>query len=755
MRKGEKVTQFFFNSAQHLQEKEKTMRKLVQLLMAFVIILGGCDFYESADINNNMGVGGSGPRFKIPLPPGYNWEVTQSWAEHCQLCNDKGYDRIFGGFFGDFCEGLSHSSTCYNSCKYAWDFNLPGEADHGKPVLATGEGYVRHIGNNSWGNHIILDHGDNICSRYAHLRNNSITVQVGEFVCQGLKIGEIGDTGASFGSHLHFQFERCDNLEPLRMGFDDGNGVPVCTMGNDVLSSNGNYNFLILTNNMVTDCAHGQSTFGGGEFTHGGWRNASCGSLSGCPLIPNCNRNYGHLFPDFATFDAATASAAAYLHSECVLDGKANGMLMPNSTITRAEALKVALHLFGLSENCRGTVSFEDVNSSKWYYETVQCGLFHGVIEPNRTHFLPNDPVNLAEAAKILVTSAMRAGVVQLRTSALEVLNVSSSHWSYPYFATLYHYGGIYGNNLSLPAHSDVRRGVYFIMTASLSPCYCENVVCQRGCRCDQATTSCVNPMNNNPGVGGNQVYEEDNYYDPAEEFEVYEDPVPPPQSSSGGGSDSSVDSYDYHYEADEPDPGHSDSWQDEERESEDPVPPPPQDNSGGGSQPPQDDSGGSDQPPQDNSGGGGQPPQDDSGGSGQPPQDDSSGGGDSGGYTPPPTNPPSQGGGSDTLKIFFLGRGVLDFLFSGGRGPETNYSLASFQYDLPFGHRDFPAAVLVIVESAGEIQLSFNGRFEVWLNYSGPLTLNPSGAPHLTANSVFSRTFSSAQTFLVKLYSQ
>ena len=751
MRKGELVTQFFANSDTPLQEKEKTMLKLIKVLMGLALILGGCfDHYESDDLNDNFGVGGSGPRFKIPLASGYNWEVTQSWAEHCQLCNDKGYDRIFGGFFGDFCEGLSHSSTCYNSCKYAWDFNLPGEADHGKPVLATGDGHVRHIGNNSWGNHIILDHGDNICSRYAHLRDNSITVQVDDFVCQGLKIGEIGNTGASVGSHLHFQFEKCDSLEPLRMGFDDGNGVPVCTIGNDVLDSNGNYNFLILTNSMVTDCSYGPSTFGGGELTNGGWRTASCGSLPGCPMIPNCDRNYGHIFPDFALFNAATASAAIYLHSECVLNGKSNGMLMPNSEITRAEVLKVALHLFGLSEDCYGSVQFEDVTPSKWYYETVKCGLFHGIINPNRARFHPNEPANLAEAAKILVVSAKMAGVVQLRTSALEILNVPSSHWSYPYFATLYHYGGLYDNMLSVSASSDIRRSHYIVMAASLSPCYCSNVICESGCVCDQATNSCVNPTNNTPGIGGHDGYQEDNYYDPPEEVDLDDEPELIPRfasdDDSSSGDNSESESHDYSYN-DEPE-SNSDDDSSTEHTSNDFEERDESDN--------QEDST-SDPPP---------PPQDDDSqqnpGNETPSEDDSGSEDDSEGDTeetppPPENNRPRQDESDGVIDVTFLGRGVLDFLFSGGRGPETNYSLSSFQHPIPLNYRDLPASVLVTLEdSRGEIQLSFDGRFEVWLNYEGPLTMDrPSGAPTLTGSSTFSRSFSSPQTFLMKLHNR
>lgn len=52
------------------------------------------------------------------------------------------------------------------------------------------------------GNTIIIDHGWNIYSAYSHL--SKMTVNVGEKVKRGQKIGEIGSTGFSTGPHLHW-----------------------------------------------------------------------------------------------------------------------------------------------------------------------------------------------------------------------------------------------------------------------------------------------------------------------------------------------------------------------------------------------------------------------------------------------------------------------------------------------------------------------------------------------------------------------
>ncbi len=54
-----------------------------------------------------------------------------------------------------------------------------------------------------FGNNIIIDHGHNIRSRYAHL--DKIRVKVGEQVARGQNIGIQGNSGRSSGPHLHFE----------------------------------------------------------------------------------------------------------------------------------------------------------------------------------------------------------------------------------------------------------------------------------------------------------------------------------------------------------------------------------------------------------------------------------------------------------------------------------------------------------------------------------------------------------------------
>jgi len=75
----------------------------------------------------------------------------------------------------------------------------------GDPITTFMDGVVIFEGEKSWGygKYIIVDHGNNIISLYAHL--NRIYVYTGQEVKIGDTIGTMGSTGWSTGPHLHFE----------------------------------------------------------------------------------------------------------------------------------------------------------------------------------------------------------------------------------------------------------------------------------------------------------------------------------------------------------------------------------------------------------------------------------------------------------------------------------------------------------------------------------------------------------------------
>ena len=55
----------------------------------------------------------------------------------------------------------------------------------------------------SYGNYVVISHGDGTTSLYAHM--SSRAVSVGGVVNQGDVIGYVGSTGNSTGNHLHLE----------------------------------------------------------------------------------------------------------------------------------------------------------------------------------------------------------------------------------------------------------------------------------------------------------------------------------------------------------------------------------------------------------------------------------------------------------------------------------------------------------------------------------------------------------------------
>lgn len=77
-------------------------------------------------------------------------------------------------------------------------------ANHGNNVYAYTDGRVVEAGwNGGYGYCILLDHGNGLKTRYAHL--SKIYARIGQRIQTGARIGAIGSTGNSTGPHLHFE----------------------------------------------------------------------------------------------------------------------------------------------------------------------------------------------------------------------------------------------------------------------------------------------------------------------------------------------------------------------------------------------------------------------------------------------------------------------------------------------------------------------------------------------------------------------
>jgi murein DD-endopeptidase MepM/ murein hydrolase activator NlpD len=107
--------------------------------------------------------------------------------------------------------GTSQGSPSFNNSFFAFDEPILAVADG--VVVQTRDGVAENIpipgggssnvvqGN---GNFIVLDHGEGEYSFYAHIKQGSVRVQVGQAVKQGEMLGLVGNSGATSEPHTHF-----------------------------------------------------------------------------------------------------------------------------------------------------------------------------------------------------------------------------------------------------------------------------------------------------------------------------------------------------------------------------------------------------------------------------------------------------------------------------------------------------------------------------------------------------------------------
>jgi len=80
-------------------------------------------------------------------------------------------------------------------------------AKTGTPIKASGDGKVIWRGTKGgYGKTIIVQHGGNITTLYAHMSKYNAKVTSGSRVKQGQIIGYVGMTGTATGPHLHYEF---------------------------------------------------------------------------------------------------------------------------------------------------------------------------------------------------------------------------------------------------------------------------------------------------------------------------------------------------------------------------------------------------------------------------------------------------------------------------------------------------------------------------------------------------------------------
>ena len=109
---------------------------------------------------------------------------TFQWPVSGRLSSYFGYRTIFGS--------------------YSYHSGIDIAVSYGTPIAAADGGTVIWSGyKGSYGNLVIIDHGNGVQTYYGH--NSSLLVSAGEKVYKGQTIAKAGSTGRSTGTHCHFE----------------------------------------------------------------------------------------------------------------------------------------------------------------------------------------------------------------------------------------------------------------------------------------------------------------------------------------------------------------------------------------------------------------------------------------------------------------------------------------------------------------------------------------------------------------------
>ncbi|WP_243076399.1 M23 family metallopeptidase [Microbacterium sp. SS28] len=109
---------------------------------------------------------------------------------------------------GDYFKGRGFGYNPVLGCSYCSTDHQGYDMAQGcaAAVHAAGPGRVITAGTyQGYGNAVRIDHGDGLVTLYGHMQWNSLLVGVGDQVGAGVPLGAEGNTGKSFGCHLHYE----------------------------------------------------------------------------------------------------------------------------------------------------------------------------------------------------------------------------------------------------------------------------------------------------------------------------------------------------------------------------------------------------------------------------------------------------------------------------------------------------------------------------------------------------------------------
>jgi len=217
----EKVDQLSYEADLSQQNNEQILRQIEEALVISVKPLEkmfksvGLDLNSLLNVIRNTYSGYGGPNLpisKLPIDSLTNNEKLA--AKMVDQILELGAWRIavqkipFAHPLNETFQYTSGFGPRWGTMHYGTDM----AAKHGSAILATADGVINFAGwEKGYGKLIKIKHDFGYETRYAHL--SKISVTVGQRISQGDRIGKMGNTGRSTGTHLHYEIRR--NGKPI------------------------------------------------------------------------------------------------------------------------------------------------------------------------------------------------------------------------------------------------------------------------------------------------------------------------------------------------------------------------------------------------------------------------------------------------------------------------------------------------------------------------------------------------------------
>lgn len=349
-------------------------------------------------------------------------------------------------------------------------------------VFACLDGVVQIAQNKATeGNYVVIKH-DNVpdssnmsikttlYSCYLHLSEYSVTP--GQLVSEGDIIGKTGNTGNSTGEHLHFQIDRKEALfhpywpftftqaNAEKLGFfeavNQGLGIEDARKNTidplvylDQISGYESQP-VVVSSTLVASIAP----------------TIIVAPVQPKPITPLVANQTISGFTDVPQ-NHPYITAINFLKSKNIVAGN-NGQFSPDTTITRAELLKMVFSAAGTILVSGGQNYFSDIDSASWqapYTNTAKVNKIIGGYSDGT--FKPNNPITRAEAFKIIINTFHKESLDIISFPVFD--DVPTDVWYAPYalFAKnneLIKFSSAYFEPNKLMNRGEVANAIYILM---------------------------------------------------------------------------------------------------------------------------------------------------------------------------------------------------------------------------------------------------------------------------------------------------